>query len=86
MAIVEACKKYVWLKGLYAELCGDNSCVNLFCNSQNAIYVTKDQMFHERSKHIDIKCHHLLYCDLRGTFKACLNFNRTGRNLLATWI
>ena len=29
MAIAEACKESVWLKGLYAELCGDNSCINL---------------------------------------------------------
>jgi hypothetical protein len=30
MAIAEACKDSVWLKGLYAELCSDDSCVNLF--------------------------------------------------------
>jgi hypothetical protein len=30
MAIAEACKESVWLKGLYSELCGDDSCVNLF--------------------------------------------------------
>ena len=53
MAIAEACKESVWLKGLYAELCGDNSCINLFCDSQSAIYLTKDQMFHERTKHIN---------------------------------
>jgi hypothetical protein len=33
MAIAEACKESVWLKGLYAEICGDDSCVNLFCDS-----------------------------------------------------
>jgi hypothetical protein len=37
MAISEACRESAWLKGLYAELCGDDSCVNLFCNSQSAI-------------------------------------------------
>jgi hypothetical protein len=30
MAIAEACKDSVWLKGLYAELCSDDSYVNLF--------------------------------------------------------
>jgi hypothetical protein len=34
MAIAEACKESAWLKGLYAELCGDDSCVNLFCDNQ----------------------------------------------------
>jgi hypothetical protein len=47
MAIAEACRESAWLKYLYAELCGDDSCVNLFCESQSAIYLTKDQMFHE---------------------------------------
>jgi hypothetical protein len=37
MAIAEACKESVWLKNLYAKLCGDNSCINLFCDSQSAI-------------------------------------------------
>jgi hypothetical protein len=59
MAIAEACREYAWLKGLYAELSGDDSCVNLFCDSQIAIYLTKDEMFHERSKHIDVKYHYV---------------------------
>ena len=42
MAIAEACKESVWLKGLFAELCGDDSCINLFCDSQNGICLTKD--------------------------------------------
>jgi hypothetical protein len=32
------------------SLCGDDSRVNLFCDSQSAIYLTKDQMFHEREQ------------------------------------
>jgi hypothetical protein len=59
MAFVEACKESIWLKGLYTELYGDDSCVNLFCDSQSAIYLTKDQMFNERSKHIDVKYHYV---------------------------
>ena len=55
MAIAEACKESIWLKGLFAELCGDDTCNNLFCDSQSVIYLTKDQMFHERTKHIDVK-------------------------------
>ena len=55
MAVSEACKELIWLKGLYAELCGVDSCINLFYDSQSAIYLTKDHMFHERTKYIDIK-------------------------------
>ena len=33
MAVSEACKELIWLKGLYAELCGVNSCINLCYDS-----------------------------------------------------
>jgi hypothetical protein len=55
MTIVEAWKESIWLKGLYAELYGDDSCINLFSDSQSAIYLTTDQMFHKRTTHINIK-------------------------------
>jgi hypothetical protein len=71
MAIAEACKECAWLKGLYAELCGDDSCVNLFCNNQSAIYLTKDQMFHEKTKHIDIKYHYVRDEIAQGKLKVC---------------
>jgi hypothetical protein len=51
IAVCDACKEVVWLKGLYAELSRDTSCIYLFCGSQSAIYLTKDQMFHENKAH-----------------------------------
>jgi hypothetical protein len=66
MAINEACKEAGWLKRLFAELCGDDSCIRLFCDSQSAIYLTKDQIFHERTKHIDIKYHYVHDVVARG--------------------
>ena len=71
MAIDEACKESVWLKGLFAELCGDDTCINLFCDSQSAIYLTKDQMFHERTKHIDVKYHYVRDVVAKGKLKVC---------------
>jgi hypothetical protein len=71
MAINEVCKEVVWLKGLFAELCGDDSCIKLFCDSQSAIYLTKDQMFHERTKHIDIKYHYVRDVVARGKLQVC---------------
>ena len=60
-----------WLKDLFAELCGDGTCINLFCDSQSAIYLTKDHMFHERTKHIDIKYHAIRDVVAKGKVKVC---------------
>jgi hypothetical protein len=42
VAACDASKEAVWLKGLYAEFCGDTSCITLFCDSQSSICLTKD--------------------------------------------
>ena len=42
MAISEACKEAIWLRGLYSELCGVTSCTTIHCDSQSAICLTKD--------------------------------------------
>jgi hypothetical protein len=59
IVVCDACKVAVWLKGLYDELSGDTSFIDLFCDSQSAIYLIKDQMFHKRTKHIDVKYHYV---------------------------
>ncbi|KAG8480197.1 hypothetical protein CXB51_024909 [Gossypium anomalum] len=57
MAITEACKEAIWLKGLFSELDEDLQISTVFCDSQSVIFVTKDQMFNERTKHIDVRYH-----------------------------
>ena len=59
MAISEACKEAIWLRGLYTELCGDSSCPTIFSDSQSVIYLTKNPMYHERTKHIDVRFHYI---------------------------
>ena len=60
------------MKGLFAELCGDDSCINLFCDSQSDICLTKDQMFHERTKHIHVKYHYVRDVVAQGKLKVCM--------------
>ena len=72
MAIAEACKESVWLRGLFAELSRDDSCIDLFCDSQSGIYLTKVQMFHKRTKHIDIKYHYVRKVIAQGKLKVCM--------------
>ncbi|KAG8486720.1 hypothetical protein CXB51_020276 [Gossypium anomalum] len=57
MAITEACKEAIWLKELFSELNEDLQISTVFCDSQSVIFLTKDQMFHERTKHIDVRYH-----------------------------
>ncbi|KAG8478507.1 hypothetical protein CXB51_028390 [Gossypium anomalum] len=62
MAITEACKEAIWLKGLFSKPNEDLQINTVFCDSQSAIFLTKDQMFHERTKHIDVRYH--FFCDI----------------------
>jgi hypothetical protein len=47
----------------------ETSCIDLFCDSQSAIYLIKDQMFHERIKHIDVKYHYIREVIAEGRLK-----------------
>ncbi|KAG8471889.1 hypothetical protein CXB51_036391 [Gossypium anomalum] len=66
MAINEACKEAIWLNGLFSELNEDLQISTVFCDSQSAIFLTKDQMFHERTKHIDVRYHFVRDIIARG--------------------
>ncbi|PHU15983.1 hypothetical protein BC332_17188 [Capsicum chinense] len=57
IAITEAFKEAIWLEGWFGELRKDLQITTVFCDSQSAIFLMKDQMFHERTKHIDIQYH-----------------------------
>ena len=58
MAAAEAVKEAIWLRNLVQEL-GLKQEVNsvVFCDNQSAICLVKNQAYHERTKHIDIKYH-----------------------------
>ncbi len=57
MAVTEAAKEALWLKGLVKELGIDQGGVQLYCDSQSAIYLAKHQVYHARTKHIDVRFH-----------------------------
>ncbi|KAI3780212.1 hypothetical protein L2E82_10183 [Cichorium intybus] len=57
MAITEAVKEDIWLKGLFREFDGRIKVTTVFCDNQSAIFLSKDQMFHDRTKHTDIRYH-----------------------------
>ena len=57
VALTEAMKEAIWLKGIINELKIECCSVRLYCDSQSAIHLSKNSMFHERTKHIDVRLH-----------------------------
>ena len=66
MAVTEGCKEAFWLKELFSELCKTLQITIIYYDSQSAIFLTKDQMFHERTKHIDVRHHFMRNVIARG--------------------
>jgi len=59
MALTEATKEGIWLKGLVSDMGLHQDQATVYCDSLSAICLTKDQVHHERTKHIDVRYHFL---------------------------
>ncbi|KAJ0489574.1 putative RNA-directed DNA polymerase [Helianthus annuus] len=57
IALTEAVKEALWLKGLISELGIVVDTAMVKCDNLGAIQLSKHQVFHERSKHISVKLH-----------------------------
>jgi hypothetical protein len=57
MAVAEVVKEALWLKRLVKELGLNQGGVQMHCDSQSAIYLAKNQVYHARTKHIDVRFH-----------------------------
>nr|GEW16673.1 retrovirus-related Pol polyprotein from transposon TNT 1-94 [Tanacetum cinerariifolium] len=69
MALSEAVKEAIWLKGLLKELSVELNIVVVNCDNQNAIHLSRNHVFHERTKHINV-CYHFIREVLKAkTFK-----------------
>lgn len=57
MAATEAVKEALWLQELTSKLEGEETkTATIYCESQSAV-CSKNQTFHERTKHIDVRYH-----------------------------
>nr|GEU92943.1 hypothetical protein [Tanacetum cinerariifolium] len=57
MALTEAVKENIWLKGLLIELEVNLRSVVVNYDNQSAIHLSRNAMFHERTKHINVRYH-----------------------------
>ena len=57
MATTDAIKESLWIKGFLSEILGTEEVIIVFCDNQSALHLMKNPVYHERSKHIDIKLH-----------------------------
>ncbi|KAI3818794.1 hypothetical protein L1987_12612 [Smallanthus sonchifolius] len=67
MASTSAACQALWLRNLISDLMGEEAqVVKLFLDNEAAIALTKNPVFHGRSKHIDTKHHFIPECVERG--------------------
>lgn len=57
MAIAEACKEAVYLKGLLSEIVNCNYTIIIYNDNQGAQKLTENRLYHKRTKHIDVRHH-----------------------------
>jgi hypothetical protein len=70
MAMSDATKELIWLRGLYEELIGKlEKPTILFCDNQGCIKLAKNPIQHARTKHIDIRHHFIRHKVQDGTFE-----------------
>lgn len=59
-AMAAATSELIWLKSLLASLTVNHEGpMRLYCDSQSAIHIAANPIFHERTKHIEIDCHYV---------------------------
>nr|GEX42321.1 copia protein [Tanacetum cinerariifolium] len=57
MALTEAMKEAIWLRGLLEDLGVELNRVTVNCDNQGAIHLSRNHVFHERTKHINVRYH-----------------------------
>ncbi|GKF41219.1 hypothetical protein Tco_0124561, partial [Tanacetum coccineum] len=57
MALTEAVKEDIWLRGLLEELGVELNTVAVNCDNQGAIHLSRNHVFHEKTKHINVRYH-----------------------------
>ncbi|KAL6311176.1 hypothetical protein AAG906_025765 [Vitis piasezkii] len=57
IATTKVVKESLWLKGTINELGINQKVVVIQCDSQSALHLMKNHVYHKRTKHIDVQMH-----------------------------
>ena len=57
MGMTEAMKEAIWLQGLLDDLGVEQALLKINCDSMSAIYLARNQVYHARTKRIDVRYH-----------------------------
>ena len=67
-ALAATTAELIWLRWLLQDLGVDcSTATKLHCDNQSAIQIAHNDVFHERTKHIEIDCHFIRHHLLQGT-------------------
>ena len=69
-ALTATTAELIWLRWLLQDLGVDcSTTTKLYCDNRSAIQIAHNDVFHERTKHIEIECHYIRHHLLQGTLK-----------------
>ncbi|WKA03342.1 hypothetical protein VitviT2T_021457 [Vitis vinifera] len=69
-ALANTTSELFWLRWLLKDLgVSTSSATPLYCDNQSAIHIAHNNVFHERTKHIEIDCHFIRYHLVHGALK-----------------
>ena len=57
VAAIEVCKELIWLKDFKKQLDKEQVTLSLHSDSQSAINLVSNLVYHDRAKHIDVQYH-----------------------------
>ena len=69
-ALADTTSELLWLRWLLEDLgVSTSSATSLYCDNQSTIHIAHNDVFHERTKHIEIDCHFIRYHLIHGALK-----------------
>ena len=57
MATTQAYKEAIWIQRLMEELGHKQKKISVYCDSQSALHIARNPVFHSKKKHIGVQYH-----------------------------